>query len=462
MAGASSVTGRRAGGPAGLRPAQVSWPDPGFRSDRYCLATDRLRRALPATWRRVDEIGRYIDGLYTMQCADGTLPRGGHKCMSHVGGHLREIGREVGERYSRRAEAALAEVAGHLEAWEPGAPLAPITPEQCDSLLDGNIVVLCGTESTWSFRSTAPLLSMSVFELDQRETEAHQLQLADKRWLTNTYRDRLAQPDLSLGPIPRYLVGDLLYVAGVGRSHPVHFARFLPADLGGASVGAPEATVTFRNVYGTRFNRISGRLFTEQFGRRPRGSAGLQRDLLLAWFRGHDIGHFWRLPKASVGATQPSAPDHRWAGALAEAFSDVCGFLALDALADGDDTYRRIAVDVFLAEALRYARRNSLAFDDSAAAVLELSVLLDDGALRLTSDGVIIDEVAVADSLQCLGRRLLNRLHREAAGCDDDLNAVVQHDFAGPIERCQPLLLTTINVADDLSLCTPHPFIHHT
>ncbi len=86
-------------------------------------------------------------------------------------------------------------------------------------------------------------------------------------------------------------------------------------------------SVVYANLYQTRFQRVSLPLAEETLvpfrlnGLTPYRSL---RDLLL-WFRGHDIGHSFRLPETDYERLQSVGLENMWM--LQEAIADVMGYL---------------------------------------------------------------------------------------------------------------------------------------
>jgi hypothetical protein len=101
---------------------------------------------------------------------------------------------------------------------------------------------------------------------------------------------------------------------------------------------------------------------------------------LIAWFRGHDIGHLYF---DHLCKSLPGLPKYK-RYVLQEALADLFGLLtSVNFVRDYPEICAEPghAVAVFLAEALRYARRDRLLFPDAASGWLVLNSYLTEGVL---------------------------------------------------------------------------------
>ncbi len=183
-------------------------------------------------------------------------------------------------------------------------------------------------------------------------------------------------------------VTDMVACGGEANAYPKHFAYFLPEDEGvKGEPGQRKKTIVFRNAYRDRFTVISQPLGEAVFRGPARDPEAPVERALLAWFRGHDIGHTATLPSTDYGWRLDLG--HEPFMMMQEAVSDVYGLLltltptwtALTGLSPVD------IADVFLAELLHYLRRGPWLYGDAGAAYVELSYLLANGFMVLRPDG---------------------------------------------------------------------------
>lgn len=431
------------------RPSQRLWPGGTYRISTVRLESDlHLARALPDTWPDLLDVGAYIDGLFAMQRSDGTLPLGAHGALREVSTSLQRVALELDRRYSQAAADALAEVAHSLGTWRFGEPMARLTPAQCACMLDSDLIVFCGAEMNWSFRTTVPLLSLSVCVHDRDRTERVQEAFGGLQWLTSLYRQALGLHDLRLRRPPRFVLGHLVLAAGVATTHPTHFARFLPEDLGCPFVDVETTTLAYTNIYAERFSAISAPLFYNAFGRAARVAPHRVDHCLETWFRGHDLAHSCVTDRTAGAPIAKRFP--RWAGVLEEALADSLGFLAAEQLELIGAGTRTSTCDTFVAEALRYCRRDSRRFADSSAASLELRELFDGGGLKNDGIGLTMDEDRLSASVSVLARRLGAAV---LEGDDSEAASLLERSghASGVVPGVERVLERCTQVPDDLA-----------
>lgn len=432
------------------RPYQRQWPSASYRVSTLQLDSElHVASALPDTWTDLLDVSAYVDGLFAMQRADGTLPLGAYGALLDIATSLQRVAVEIGRRYSPRAGDALAEVGESFAGWRAGEPMVRLTSAQCASLLDSDLIVLCGPEMNWSFRARVPLLSLWVCKLDRERTEEVGEAFGDLGWLASLYRDVLGMPDLRLGPPPRFLLAHLVLAAGAATTLPTHFARFLPEDVGCPSAdGAGTSTLTYTNLYSKRFWVMSARLFEEAFGRPPRVDPSHSGRHLERWFRGHDLGHC--LSTARTVTAHLRERFGRWAGVLEEALADTLGFLAAEELERKLPGTGACTCDTFVAEALRYCRRDNHRFLDSSAASLELRQLVADGAILDDGDKLTMDDARLSTSMRGLARRLVAAV---LEGDDDEAEALLARSghASGVVAGIDRLLQHCTEIADDVA-----------
>ncbi len=253
---------------------------------------------------------------------------------------------------------------------------------------DDPLILLCGPLSTWNGKSKnylhGVLASVPVKNLNALIARADSFLAANLRYL----QELPGLSALELGYVPLFVVTDLIACGGEANTYPKQFAYFLPEDEG-VKGAASMKSVVYSNLYQTRFHQVSlplaeGTLLPLQLnGLTP---YRFLRDLLL-WFRGHDIGHSFRLPETNYGRLQSVGLENMWM--LQEAIADVMGYL----MVTGGPWLEAFQLDraecsaVFLAELLRYIRRGPSWFPDSGAGFMELSYLLSNGYVSLVADG---------------------------------------------------------------------------
>lgn len=172
---------------------------------------------------------------------------------------------------------------------------------------------------------------------------------------------------------------DIVVCGGEANTVPKNIAYFLPEDAG-HSVGEP-STVLFADFYVHRFFGISVPLLRALAPDLNEPPATVMASALHLWFRGHDAGHFLS-PQAAP--QRRDVLSHRMYGVLDEIWADLVGYFVAtapewEAVTGVSSSAARVA---FLAELLRYVRRGSRWFIDSAAANVELAALEASGALE--------------------------------------------------------------------------------
>src|SRR5581483_4407223 len=104
--------------------------------------------------------------------------------------------------------------------------------------------------------------------------------------------------NISLSILPKVIVANLYSVGGAADNFPKNFSFFLPEDEGSFKSNVKK-TIIFSNLISHRFNHTSrnlGETLIHNFC-----LTGIPLDYctkqLLLWMRGHDIGHFIKLPE---------------------------------------------------------------------------------------------------------------------------------------------------------------------
>jgi hypothetical protein len=326
---------------------------------------------------------------------------GAEPLLAALADDIRAVAVEVAERYGAERGAALAHQAGKLAQCRPDGALPLLDLVDVDL---GELVVICGPLKTFASKTRSPLLSLVVGTIDPVRTAAVEGRTADVDALREHYVARVGG-ELELAGLPRYAVGDLLLCAGEANGVPKHFSHFLPLDLGHEGHYDDEVTVVFENVLLDRYRVVSEQLFRSVTGASPVApidAAGL----LHAWFRGHDLGHFWQRP-GSPAREGVAALGHSGV-VLDEALADTLGFLAASGPWGRDGG--KAAAHAYVAELMRYARRTPGRFADSAAAQVELRFFERAGAFHESAESVTVDVERLSSAADDLARQLFHAL----------------------------------------------------
>lgn len=299
--------------------------------------------------------------------------------------------------------------------WQP-------TADDCHALYghrDEEIFILYGRLKTWCQKGGAPLhsglvaapcawLNSAVDELDASGP-------------LDVVRRELEDDRLVLGELPKFSVTDLIMCAGEANRHPKHFSYFLPedecppAELLQTVTGGPGCkTIVFSNLYVHRYA-------TSSYPRLERFYAGMDNtglsptviaQCLTLWMRGHDIGHAVRycdtnlkLNRHTVGIFPMMCLEEALADCLGLLILVGCRVRALQPLT------LRECIMPFLGEMLRYVGRGQGVFQDSDAALLELSFLMEREAVTWNGNRLTVHPerllVGVKELAQLLTRGIL-------------------------------------------------------
>ncbi len=196
----------------------------------------------------------------------------------------------------------------------------------------------------------------------------------------------LVDDQLRLTSIGGFKITNLVAAAGEANLYPKHFAYFLPEDEG-VKYADRKRTVVFMNTYQALFKLISleeSRLRVSIIDGGVRASE--IGKYLIAWFRGHDVGHSVMRQETDFRAI--SKVD-RWASmVLQEVLADVFGFLLCSTKAwqTSLSLELSIACQIYAFEMLRYLRRAPREFPDAGAAFVQVQYLIDRGYAAFDSE----------------------------------------------------------------------------
>ena len=191
-------------------------------------------------------------------------------------------------------------------------------------------------------------------------------------WLQNNIDQHLVAL-----PGCRYKIINLFAIAGEANSYPKHFAYFFPEDEG-VKYASQKRTIVFANTYlrmFERFARSQAFLLGWEHGDIPENEICARH--LIAWFRGHDLGHSVVLEKTVFGKL---SKQDRWGSMVVqEALADVFGLLMCltENSRQALQLNETLQIKIFLLEMLRYLRRGPCDYPDAGAAYIQLKWLVE-------------------------------------------------------------------------------------
>ncbi len=367
-------------------PCPLFWPEDEQHGVRYVPLQGELSEELRPLEPKLRELAAVGDALRSLQTREGAPLSAAavDGLAERTGRMLEEIaaameGREA-EIVKMRAQAFL-RGASHAEAAVCEGAMYELPP----------LTVLCGPQCTWRLKTPKPLHTVVaaaacgrydtlVENLDEHLAEA-----------TEQLREQLDLGELKLDESYPMRVTDMVACGGEANAYPKHFAYFLPEDEGvKGEAGQRKKTIVFRNAYRERFTVISEPLGRAVFAGPRRNPQAPVEAALLAWFRGHDIGHTATLPSTNYPSWHHDL-GHEPFMMMQEAVSDVYGLLLAltPAWLEQTGLSKVDVADVFLAELLHYLRRGPWLYGDAGAAYLELSYLLANDYMELREDGIV-------------------------------------------------------------------------
>jgi len=260
--------------------------------------------------------------------------------------------------------------------------------EKIAQMDEKELVCYSGAMSTWVGKSKE--LFYSTFYATPNENLQYVSNVVDKNIdeAVLTLRKNI-NAELKCLPFCGYKIVDLFASSGEANLYPKHFAYFMPEDEGVKYAGS-KRTIVFANVYSALFENIS----TQRLAFYGWDSSDLpsNNDLstyLIAWFRGHDLGHSIVTPTTSFRALSKC---DRWGSmVLQEALADIFGLLicTTSSIVNELNLNKEKLARVYLLEMLRYLRRGPCDFPDAGAAYVQLKFFVESGCLKLNSNGEI-------------------------------------------------------------------------
>jgi hypothetical protein len=321
--------------------------------------------------RRITTTLKLSDAIRDLQAighAGVALPS--HQLRLEAANALEELARLVHDDDSRRGATLRAMILRGGDRKQLATDIAALDEKE--------LVVFCGDLTTWLGKSRQTYFSSFFAVPDQ-----HHQRIADTadRCLHHAFNELLSRvdPHLQLAPICSFKVTNLIAAAGEANLYPKHFAYFLPEDEG-VKYAECKRTVVFMNTYLALFKVIameeSRSYITVTDGGLRIAEIG---DYLIAWFRGHDIGH--SITRSETDFRSISRTD-RWASmVLQEVLADVFGFLLCmtEAWRASLSLDPAVVCQIYCYEMLRYLRRAPSDFPDAGAAFVQLRFLIEHG-----------------------------------------------------------------------------------
>jgi len=332
---------------------------------------------------------------------------------------LDELADEAPEEWSGYIKGAAGEI-GARHAWGESSNTCRPLLDQTDYFFHSGPLV------TWGSKSTIRPYSVLAATRDSAWTEFYKRVDRKLPGLASRVSEAVGE-DLTWNRQPTVMFpAKIIICGGEANTVPKNIAYFLPEDA--AQDAGEAATVLFSDFYIHRFFGISVPLLKALAPGFDLPPAGAMASALHLWFRGHDAGHFLS-PQAAPQRREVLS--HRMYGVLDEVWADVVGYFVacapewelLTGVAPG------VARVAFLAELLRYARRGSRWFVDSAAANVELAALEAAGAIEYDASNFSLGwsdtllDTAMSDLGRSVARLLYREVRSEDAACLDSLNA---------------------------------------
>lgn len=384
-------------------PCPLFWPEQEQHGVRYVPLEATVPEAVEPLTPKLRELAAVGDALRSLQTRDGSVlsDTAADVLAERTGTMLLELaqatGGETAEILRMRAGAFL-EGGSHREASIREAELYESAP----------LTVLCGPLCTWRLKTRTPL--HTVVAAASCESYDKMVSSLDEHLpaAAAELREELHLPELRLDSSYPMRVTDMIACGGEANAYPKHFAYFLPEDE--AVPDSPEQrkkTIVFRNAYRERYSVISRPLGESLLEGPLSAPAGPAEGPLLAWFRGHDIGHTASLPSTDYSWRLDLG--HEPFMMIQEALADVYGYL-LGLTPAWLEQSRVSATDVsvtFLAELLHYLRRGPWLHGDAGAAYLELSYLAANKYVDIDTAGHILwDTERLHEGMRALAREL--------------------------------------------------------
>jgi hypothetical protein len=230
----------------------------------------------------------------------------------------------------------------------------------------------------------------------------------DEKQITNFMRSITAENELGFLPLPPCFIADLIFAGGAGDKNPRHFAHFLPEDEGKAG-SIYKKTIIYANIYQHRFMNTTipiGLKCVNNFKLKEVTTTKALKFLLL-WMRGHDIGHFARLPSTNFKALREVSYFNSMAlqELIADCFGYILSFPTYGYCKQLIDT--ESAKNIILAEMLRYMLKDNLTTPDSLAAYIELNYLIKHQFVTINNNKLTATPKSLFEGLKALTKLVI-------------------------------------------------------
>jgi hypothetical protein len=389
-------------------------PDPLVAVTRIDAGHALLKRHFPGSWAYLVRAKTLIDAIAILE-APAAVPEVLHRrriapLLAAAAQELAQFGEAEDAGPNRAVGAQAGAAADRLSLFAQSGEWRPLMLRPPGP---GEPWLYCGPLNTWAMHATwtpLGLLLVSPRPDLQAEPDAFDASMGAVQAAVASALGGAIQS--TKDPRPAMHVTDLILAGGEPASGHKHFAHFFPLETPASSVDKEDFTIVFTNIHASRLRRCSLELLNRYLpGQRERDHV-LRASI--AWFRGHDLAHFWRL----AGAADHSAPDISLTRfermTLEETYADIMGLISAAALG------RRAALSqAFAAELLRYLSRECSFFADSCAAALTVGWLSLHGITGETGT-----EEWLSAALPALGQ-LARAIHRVMwEGSDQELGGL--------------------------------------
>jgi len=370
-AGPRSALGINIGTPTHRRPywhrddalVAVTHVDPGFAD---------LKRYFPHGWDYLVRIKAILDGIAALE-APAAVPATMH--LNRIGPLLMDAALELSQfaatqkGHDRAAVATQARAAAerlrtyaHIGEWK----LVELMPSPKDQPW-----LYCGPLNTWAMHTNHSGLGFLVLTPRPDLQSTPDTVDAHRDTIRSLVTDILGGPVRMVLPVwPTMQITDLLLAGGESAFGHKNFAHFFPLEAANSTVLDAKFTTVFANIHGSRLQRCSVPLLVRYEEKpAPADDEAILR-ASLAWFRCHDMAHFWRRASAPNDSARAEFTPFE-AMALEETYADTLGLLGA-AVVNPDG---RALGYAYLAEMFRYLSRREHHFADSVAAALTIGWL---------------------------------------------------------------------------------------
>lgn len=276
-----------------------------------------------------------------------------------------------------------------------------------------DIALVVGRISTWYGKQVGGLPTAFAcrcnFEKQDKVLQAMACTLEISQYLKTLHTD------LILGELPAFTASNVFYMVGEGNLHPKHIAYFLPEDEG-VKRSPFKKTYYFSNTHNELVQHFSIPLAQKylDIGTQFNPNEGESHLIPTIGVLAHEMGHFVHRPSTQFG---PINEKDRWASVtLQEIAADVFGTLiSAEVLSQKLDFVKDQVLAYYLSECLRYIDRGLGFFPDSDGMYLQISYLIQVGALSLQKtpfgQPILVGETgAILAGLRSMARVLADAL----------------------------------------------------